>query len=69
MKPRNAKTFKQICSLATDNHYVKSGWIMVDVNRVSLVNQKLGEVSTGEVEFDRRSFNALIDWYSRDQQK
>lgn len=69
MRPRDTKTFKQICKLRTDNHDTKDGWIIIDVGEVLLCNQRNGEASTGQVKFSRRAFNALIDWYQREQGK
>lgn len=69
MTPRQAKTFKQICQLQTDNKDTKEGWIIIDGGNVSLCNQRRGESATGDVKFSRRAFNALIDWYNRDQRK
>jgi hypothetical protein len=46
---------------------VKAGWILVDGERVTLCNQATGEHPTGKVHFTRREFNALVDWYGREQ--
>ena len=67
MKPRDAKTFSQMCRLQSDNKSVKRGWILLDARSVILTNQMSGEASTGRVKFTRREFDALIDWYNRDQ--
>lgn len=68
LKPREAKTFKQICSLKTDSKSIKKGWICIDERNVYLVNQLLGEQATGKVTFSRKEFAALIDWYNKEQE-
>ena len=67
MKPRDAVLNRHIVRLQTDNHDTVEGWILIDGSRIVLQNQKHSEPSTGKVEFTRRSFNRLIDWYNRDQ--
>jgi hypothetical protein len=39
LSPRNANSHKAVCSLRTDNTDCKSGWILLDCNRVIIVNQ------------------------------
>ena len=67
MKPRDARRFSQIVKLQTDNWHTSDGWILIEGKVVTLTNQRCGESSTGQVTFTRRSFNALMDWYNRDQ--
>jgi hypothetical protein len=67
LSPRNAKTFKQLCSLRTDNTQSKTSWILLDVGTVHIHNQKNGENSTGEVTLTRREFNQFVDWYNGQQ--
>ena len=69
MKPRDAKTFKQFLELQSDNHAVVEGWILLNEGSVTLQNQKSGERPTGSVNFSRRAFKALVDWYNRDQKR
>lgn len=67
MKPRQAMRNKDIIRLQTDNHDCAQGWIIIDGPDVVLSNQKHGCEQTGKVQFSRRAFNTLIDWYNRDQ--
>ena len=67
MSPREAKTFKQIFQLQSDNHAVKAGWIMIDGSVVVLCKQRDGEHAEAMVKLSRREFEALIDWYNRKQ--
>ena len=68
MKPRDAKTERQELSLHSENHGVAEGWILIDGPKVHLHAQKEGEASTGSITMSRRGFNALIDWYNREQE-
>lgn len=69
LAPRDAKTFKQVCSLRTDNRATKDGWIMVTgENRVVVVNQRTGEPGTGEVTFSLGQFRQLVDWFNTPQE-
>lgn len=65
--PMEARSLGEVCSLRTDNHDCKTGWIITDGHTVSLTNQKNGEQSTGCVKFTRAEFNKLIRWYTRPQ--
>lgn len=67
LSPRETKTFKQLCSLKTDNTESKESWILVDVGTVHIHNQKNGEHSTGEVTLSRKEFNKFVDWYNKKQ--
>jgi hypothetical protein len=68
MAPRDVRNLKQVCSLRTDNHDTKNGWMMLDSGKyIVLVNQVIGNRSTGEVKFTRGEFNRLIRWYTRPQ--
>lgn len=63
-RPRDAKTFDQICELRRDNYPPKHGvWsILLSDDHVSL-HQPDG----GYVTIPRREFNVIVDWYMRDQ--
>jgi len=64
LTPREAKTYHQICALDRDNLSTRKGWIIVDVGKVTLVNQRPGHELSGEVTFTRAQFERLIDWYN-----
>lgn len=67
LSPRQATTYKQICSLRRDNLSSPNGWIIIDGSAVTLCNQRTGEKSTGQVTFSRKEFHKLIDWYNKPQ--
>jgi len=67
LSPKQARSHKAICSLRTDNWGCKDGWIMIDGDKIIMTNQRSGESHTGQVEFTRRQFHTLIDWYQRPQ--
>jgi len=67
LSPRKTIRYNDILKLQTENHCVKAGWILLDNNTVIVANQRAGESSTATVKFTRREFNALIDWYNREQ--
>jgi hypothetical protein len=68
LSPRKAKTFNQICSLQTDGKHTKNSWICLNSgSSIAIHNQRNGEESTGRVVISKREFNALIDWYNREQ--
>lgn len=67
LSPRKAIKLKDVITLKSDNRSVKDGWILIDGDRVVIYNQRLGEEPTGKVGFNRKQFNALIDWYNTEQ--
>jgi hypothetical protein len=67
MAPRDASGLGDVCRLQADNHSVRSGWILFDGSRVSLVKQRSGEASTASVHFTAREFDALARWWFREQ--
>lgn len=69
MRPRDATTERKQMKLRRDNKCTETGWILVDASRgtVTLCKQGVGENSDGMVAMPRRTFNALIDWYNREQ--
>ena len=64
---RSAKTFDELCALHRDNYSTKHFWISADGHTVSLYEQTSGEAPKAEINIPRRQFNALIDFYQRDQ--
>lgn len=69
MTPRTARTMRELVSLERDNYETKDGWIIVDGFSVTVAAQESGKSPTGIVKLNRRTFNALIDWYNREQGK
>ena len=65
LRPRDATTHEKILALKRDNKSVRNGWMILNGNsRVVLTNQRVGEESTGKVEFTIREFNCLVDWWN-----
>lgn len=69
MTPREAKTLDQICKLQTDGKDTKEAWLIVDEGEVTICTQRNGEEATGKVRLSRRTFEALIRWYDKDQKE
>lgn len=65
MSPREAKTFDQICALKRDNYPSSNAKfsILLSEGSVSL-HQPNG---VGYYSIPRREWNAIVDWYMRDQ--
>lgn len=64
---RSATTMKALCSLKRDNYSCKRFSIIADEHNVTLTEQELGHSPRASVTIPRRQFNALIDFYNRDQ--
>lgn len=67
LRPRNAKTLKQMCSLRSDFCGTRNSWIVLDYDNVHIHNQNEGQPSTGHVTLTHTEFNRFIDWYNREQ--
>lgn len=63
LKPIEARTFKQICSLPRDNLDYKNFWFMVDEGQVTLTAQKIGEAPTSQISIPRAVFDRMARWY------
>lgn len=61
--PKTARTLADHCTLRSDNYSVGDAWIISDGDTVSIVKQKQGEPSTGEVTLTKQQFNRMIRWY------
>jgi len=64
---RNARTFEELCELRRDHFSTKHYWISADETTVSIYAQTSGEEPRESVTVPRRQFNALIDFYQREQ--
>lgn len=67
MTPRQTRTFEDICRLQTDHCDTKEAWLSVDVGSITIMNQRTGEPSTGQVTLTRHAFGRFVDWYLREQ--
>lgn len=68
MKPRDAKTIRQIIRLKSDNFPPDSnkwGILLSDEKHVSLFGP--AKLNMDYVRIPRKQFNAIIDWYNKDQ--
>lgn len=65
MTPREATTLEKILKLSQDNWPIepKKWSILVSENRISIHQP----VNGGFLSIPRKEFDALIDWYQRDQ--
>ena len=69
MTPHEARDFKDICSLQSDNYATAEGWIMIDGSEVVLCKQRAGESAFASVKLTRGAFKRMIDWYLRPQER
>ena len=64
MKPKQVKTFADICKLKRDNVSCGDAWIIFNgVNELVISNQKTGEAPTGTVRLTKRQFQKFVDWW------
>lgn len=63
LKPIEARTFKQICSLPRDNIDAKGFWMMLDVGKVTIAQQKAGEPAKVMLTMPRAQFERMARWY------
>ena len=65
MRPRDAKTFDQFCELSRDNYPAANDKfsILISDDHVSIHPPNGG----GFYRIPRSQFNAIVDWYMRDQ--
>lgn len=68
IKPRDATTERAHLRLQTDNWETKNFWILLNAQGgVTLAKQRNGENAEWIVQVPFRDFNALVDWYLREQ--
>lgn len=63
LKPIEARTFDQICSLPRDGYDTKRFWLLVNIGTVTLCEQQNGKPSTNTMELPRAEFDKLVRWY------
>jgi hypothetical protein len=69
MSPHEARAFKDICTLQSDNYSTAEGWLMIDGSEVVLCKQRAGEPAVASVKLTRGAFKRMIDWYLRPQER
>jgi hypothetical protein len=64
MKPKDVKTFKDVCKLKRDHMDTKTAWILFNnPNELVIANQIIGQKPTGEVSLSRQEFQKFVDWW------
>lgn len=62
--PRTIRTFDEVCRLPRDNVTSGDAWVILNSpSEIVIVNQRIGQKSTGEVRLSRRQFNRFIKWW------
>ncbi len=69
MRPRDTKTQKDLLNQKSDNKSTKDYWILDNGNGVTIAHQRNGNKSVWMVRLPKKQFNALIDWYNKDQKR
>jgi len=62
LKPIDARTFDQVCSLTRDGYDTKHFWILIDGDIV-ICEQMQGKESTNSLKIPRSEFDRLARWY------
>lgn len=62
LKPIEARTFGQICSLPRDGYDTKNFWILID-NGIVICQQQNGKPSTNTMKIPRAEFDRMARWY------
>jgi hypothetical protein len=62
LRPIEARTFKQICSLPRDGYDTKNFWILID-GGIVICEQQNGKESTNSMTIPRAEFDRLARWY------
>ncbi len=69
LKPRDAKTLKQICSLKSDGTWYGDYWTSLSERTFTITKQKLGEMPTEQITLPRFIFERFVNWYNTGKQK
>ena len=65
LTPKQANTYKKICSMPRTYWNWPNHWILFEENVVSIVNQKTGESPKGGVTIPRKVFESMIRVYEK----
>lgn len=63
LKPIEARTFKDICSLPRDNLDSKGFWILVDEGEITITKQNFGESLIAQITVPKAQFDRMVRWY------
>lgn len=64
MKPREAKTAKEIAQLDSNNTQIGAFTIHIDADKVTIWEQENGKNATGDIVIPRAEFEQLVDWFN-----
>jgi hypothetical protein len=62
LRPIEARTFNQVCSLPRDGYDTKHFWILIDGDIV-ITEQMDGEPSTNQMTIPRAEFDRIARWH------
>ena len=62
MKPIEARTFNQVCSLPRSSYDTKHFWLVIDGAMV-IGEQEDGQAATNKLVIPRAEFDRLVRWY------
>lgn len=68
MRPRDASTLDDVCSLPRDNITSGDYWALLmgdGGDSITLTKQRVGKNATESISITRRDFNRIVDWYMR----
>ncbi len=68
MRPRDARTSKQVCKMPRDNLDYGGFWMLLNGTgfcSVSITAQKTGENATQSISIPRHVFDHFVDWYMK----
>ena len=63
MKPIEAKTDKQICSLKRGNYDTKQHWLLIDGAYITVCRQSSGKPAEASMKIPRSEFDRMARWY------
>jgi hypothetical protein len=61
--PFNARSFKKLTKLKTDNTEYRDFWTMISEDTIYFHAQKGGQKSTEEISIPRTAFDRFLKWY------
>lgn len=62
LKPIEARTFEQVCTLPRDGYDTKHFWILIDGDIV-ICEQEFGKAPTATMKIKRAEFDRMARWY------
>ena len=68
LAPKDAKTEQQVRQLKRKSYQAETAWISVESNSVFICEQVFGTPALGRVILQRKTFDAMIRWYFREQE-